>query len=65
MQHNTDNPNFAKMLAVNHRAKIYPEERKAMERQLGDGAIKFKLNKGGMRKLMAVLDSEGNGGAAG
>jgi len=56
MEKNSKNRSFADALVRNHRAKMYSEEKQTHEQTLGEGAIKFKLTRGGMRELFAALD---------
>ena len=58
MKNSDKNRSFADALAKKYRAKLYPEEKQASERTLGEGAIKFKLSNGGMCKLFAALDQQ-------
>lgn len=51
---------FTDVLALKYRAKMHPEEKITAEQDLGAGAVKFKLSKGGMRNLFAALDQQKN-----
>ncbi len=53
------NESFSRKFSAVHRARLYPEEKRFVESSLGDGAIKFKLGRQGLRTLMSALNAEG------
>jgi len=58
MEYPVSNKTFADALVLEHQSRIYAEERQAIEKRLGEGAIKYKMDRAGMRTLFAALDQE-------
>ena len=50
------NKRFAKELAQNNSAPLYPEERKFIEQTLGKNSINYKLDAAGFKKLFKTLN---------
>lgn len=51
MPSNISNKPLAESFLAQHRTKLFAEERLAVEKTLGKGALKFKVGTGGMRAL--------------
>jgi len=52
MNKNVINKKFASDLERNHQVRISSADREADEEILGEGAIKFRLDRAGLRKLL-------------
>lgn len=46
------NKDFANDLERNHQVQVSPADRESAEKMLGKGAVKFRLDRAGTRKLL-------------